>query len=126
MSTLNRQLTGGLHHLSIRTPDLGRAKQFYTETTGFGSLGPSLVHLVSGSDSASWAGWPCLCMPVPAHCRCLSFIRLRPRPSPGWVPLVSYLALSLPAIITGVVVVRTSSLELVGINSHTLGYPCMG
>src|SRR6266851_6750179 len=28
-------VTGGLHHLSIRTTDLARAKQFYTETMGF-------------------------------------------------------------------------------------------
>src|SRR6266852_7259191 len=28
-------LTGGLHHLSIRTTDLGRAKRFYTDTLGF-------------------------------------------------------------------------------------------
>jgi len=28
-------LTGGLHHVSIRTTDLGRAKRFYTETIGF-------------------------------------------------------------------------------------------
>src|SRR3979409_1251543 len=28
-------LTGGLHHLSIRTTDLARAKRFYTETMGF-------------------------------------------------------------------------------------------
>jgi len=28
-------LTGGLHHLSIRTTDLARAKRFYTETIGF-------------------------------------------------------------------------------------------
>jgi catechol 2,3-dioxygenase-like lactoylglutathione lyase family enzyme len=27
--------TGGLHHLSIRTTDLRRANQFYTETMGF-------------------------------------------------------------------------------------------
>ena len=27
--------TGGLHHLSVRTTDLGRAKRFYTETLGF-------------------------------------------------------------------------------------------
>src|SRR5216683_9062 len=27
--------TGGLHHLSIRTTDLGRAKRFYTDTLGF-------------------------------------------------------------------------------------------
>jgi len=27
--------TGGLHHLSIRTTDLSRAKRFYTETLGF-------------------------------------------------------------------------------------------
>src|SRR5437879_10197601 len=27
--------TGGLHHLSIRTTDLSRAKHFYTETIGF-------------------------------------------------------------------------------------------
>jgi len=26
---------GGLHHVSIRTTDLGRAKRFYTETMGF-------------------------------------------------------------------------------------------
>ena len=28
-------LTGGLHHLTIRTTDLGRAKRFYTDTLGF-------------------------------------------------------------------------------------------
>jgi catechol 2,3-dioxygenase-like lactoylglutathione lyase family enzyme len=28
-------LTGGLHHVSIRTTDLGRSKRFYTETMGF-------------------------------------------------------------------------------------------
>jgi len=28
-------LTGGLHHVSIRTTDLRRAKRFYTETIGF-------------------------------------------------------------------------------------------
>ena len=28
-------LTGGLHHLSIRTTDMSRAKRFYTETLGF-------------------------------------------------------------------------------------------
>ena len=28
-------LAGGLHHLSIRTTDLGRAKRFYTDTLGF-------------------------------------------------------------------------------------------
>jgi catechol 2,3-dioxygenase-like lactoylglutathione lyase family enzyme len=28
-------LTGGLHHLAIRTTDLARAKRFYTETMGF-------------------------------------------------------------------------------------------
>ena len=28
-------LTDGLHHLSIRTTDLGRAKRFYTDTLGF-------------------------------------------------------------------------------------------
>jgi hypothetical protein len=27
-------LSGGLHHLAIRTTDLGRAKRFYTETMG--------------------------------------------------------------------------------------------
>src|SRR3979411_909610 len=27
--------TGGLHHLSIRTTDLARAKRFYTDTLGF-------------------------------------------------------------------------------------------
>jgi catechol 2,3-dioxygenase-like lactoylglutathione lyase family enzyme len=27
--------TGGLHHVSIRTTDLARAKRFYTETIGF-------------------------------------------------------------------------------------------
>src|SRR5438445_13528331 len=27
--------TGGLHHLYVRTTDLGRAKRFYTETLGF-------------------------------------------------------------------------------------------
>jgi catechol 2,3-dioxygenase-like lactoylglutathione lyase family enzyme len=30
-----RPFTGGLHHLSIRTTDLARAKRFYTETMGF-------------------------------------------------------------------------------------------
>jgi catechol 2,3-dioxygenase-like lactoylglutathione lyase family enzyme len=28
-------LTGGLHHLTIRTTDLARAKRFYIETMGF-------------------------------------------------------------------------------------------
>ena len=28
-------LTGGLHHLTIRTTDLARAKHFYIETLGF-------------------------------------------------------------------------------------------
>ena len=28
-------LTGGLHHLTIRTTDLARAKRFYVETLGF-------------------------------------------------------------------------------------------
>ena len=28
-------LTGGFHHVSIRTTDLRRAKRFYTETIGF-------------------------------------------------------------------------------------------
>jgi catechol 2,3-dioxygenase-like lactoylglutathione lyase family enzyme len=28
-------LTGGLHHLSIRTTDLARAKRFYVDTMGF-------------------------------------------------------------------------------------------
>jgi len=28
-------LTGGLHHLTIRTTDLSRAKRFYTDTLGF-------------------------------------------------------------------------------------------
>ena len=28
-------LADGLHHLSIRTTDLGRAKRFYTDTLGF-------------------------------------------------------------------------------------------
>src|SRR6266700_3788844 len=30
-----RLFTGGLHHLSIRTTDLARAKRFYTDTMGF-------------------------------------------------------------------------------------------
>lgn len=29
-------LTGGLHHLTIRTTDLARAKRFYVDTLGFG------------------------------------------------------------------------------------------
>ena len=28
-------LTGGLHHLTIRTTDLARAKRFYVDTLGF-------------------------------------------------------------------------------------------
>jgi catechol 2,3-dioxygenase-like lactoylglutathione lyase family enzyme len=28
-------LTGGLHHLTIRTTDLARAKRFYIDTMGF-------------------------------------------------------------------------------------------
>jgi glyoxylase I family protein len=28
-------LTGGLHHVSMRTTDLGRARRFYIETIGF-------------------------------------------------------------------------------------------
>ena len=31
-------LTGGLHHLSIRTTDLGRAKRFYIGTMGFHAI----------------------------------------------------------------------------------------
>ena len=31
-------LTGGLHHLTIRTTDLARAKRFYIETLGFEAL----------------------------------------------------------------------------------------
>ena len=31
-------LTGGLHHLTIRTTDLARAKRFYIETLGFQSV----------------------------------------------------------------------------------------